>query len=114
MKYVVNTCICLWQNRPSVIVGLNQNPYAEVDVQYLEAHHITLARRVTGGGAVYHDLGNLNYSIAGPIAAMEDKFCSAWNGLQRNCGCLPWSAQSNRRNFCRLLYSAYYTGRKFY
>ena len=95
MKYVVNTCtepqwnmahdeflleeltetvFCLWQNRPSVIVGLNQNPYAEVDIKYLEANNITLARRVTGGGAVYHDLGNLNYSIAGPIAAMEDKF----------------------------------------
>jgi len=95
MKYVVNTCtepqwnmahdefllegltetvFCLWQNRPSVIVGLNQNPYAEVDVKYLETNNISLARRVTGGGAVYHDLGNLNYSIAGPIAEMEDKF----------------------------------------
>lgn len=95
MKYVVNTCtepqwnmahdefllegltetvFCLWQNRPSVIVGLNQNPYAEVDVKYLETNNISLARRVTGGGAVYHDMGNLNYSIVGPIAEMEDKF----------------------------------------
>lgn len=95
MKYVVNTCtepqwnmahdeflldgltetvFCLWQNRPSVIVGLNQNPYAEVDVKYLGTNNITLARRVTGGGAVYHDMGNLNYSIAGPIAEMEDAF----------------------------------------
>ena len=104
MKYVVNTCtepqwnmahdeflleeltetvFCLWQNRPSVIVGLNQNPYAEVDVKYLEANNITLARRVTGGGAVYHDLGNLNYSIAGPIAAMEDKFSLMARTLQQ-------------------------------
>ena len=104
MKYVVNTCtepqwnmahdeflleeltetvFCLWQNRPSVIVGLNQNPYAEVDIKYLEANNITLARRVTGGGAVYHDLGNLNYSIAGPIAAMEDKFSLMARTLQQ-------------------------------
>ena len=104
MKYVVNTCtepqwnmahdefllegltetvFCLWQNRPSVIVGLNQNPYAEVDVKYLEANNITLARRVTGGGAVYHDLGNLNYSIAGAIAEMEEKVSLMARTLQR-------------------------------
>ena len=53
----------LWQNRPSVIIGLNQNPFAEVDIPYMEAHDILLARRVTGGGAVYHDLGNLNFTF---------------------------------------------------
>lgn len=95
MKYVINRCtdphwnmahdeflleglreqvFCLWQNRPSVIIGLNQSPYAEVDLKYLENNHITLARRVTGGGAVYHDLGNLNYSIAGPLAQMENTY----------------------------------------
>ena len=65
---------CLWQNRPSVIIGLNQSPYAEVDLKYLESRGIVLARRVTGGGAVYHDLGNLNYSIAGPASQMENLY----------------------------------------
>ena len=65
------TVFCLWQNVPAVIIGLNQNAYAEVDLPYLEAHGIALARRVTGGGAVYHDLGNLNYSIAGPAREVE-------------------------------------------
>lgn len=55
----------LWRNRPSVIIGLNQVVEKEVDIPFLESHGITLARRVTGGGAVYHDLQNLNYSILG-------------------------------------------------
>ena len=55
----------LWRNRPSVIVGLNQNVYTEVNLAYLDAHGICLARRSTGGGAVYHDLQNLNYTLIG-------------------------------------------------
>lgn len=61
----------LWRNRPSVIIGLNQSPYAEVDLGFLEERGITLARRVTGGGAVYHDLQNLNYTITGRIRDLE-------------------------------------------
>lgn len=53
----------LWQNCPSVIIGRNQNAYAEVDLEYAKEHGINIVRRMTGGGAVYHDLGNLNYSF---------------------------------------------------
>jgi lipoate-protein ligase A len=60
-----DTVFYLWRNAPSVIIGLNQNAYAEVNLAYLEAEGIKLARRVTGGGAVYHDLQNLNYTIVG-------------------------------------------------
>ena len=62
----------LWQNAPAVIIGLNQSAYAEVNLPFLEKEGIVLARRVTGGGAVYHDLGNLNYSIVGPLEMMGD------------------------------------------
>ena len=55
----------LWRNRPSVIIGLNQDAEQEVNLPYLKEHGIMLARRVTGGGAVYHDLQNMNYSIIG-------------------------------------------------
>ena len=55
----------LWRNAPSVIIGLNQSAYAEVNLDYLKEKGIALARRVTGGGAVYHDLQNLNYTIVG-------------------------------------------------
>lgn len=61
----------LWRNRPSVIIGLNQNAYSEVNLKYLEENGINLVRRVTGGGAVYHDLQNLNYTIVGWPAAND-------------------------------------------
>jgi len=61
----------LWRNRPSVIIGLNQNAYSEVNLGYLQARDIRLARRVTGGGAVYHDLQNLNYTVIGRDASLE-------------------------------------------
>lgn len=61
----------LWQNRPSVIMGLNQEVNTEVNLDYLEKNHISLVRRVTGGGAVYHDLGNVNYTIVGRSEDLE-------------------------------------------
>ena len=53
----------LWQNEPSVVVGKNQNPYAEVKIDLCNERGIHIVRRITGGGAVYHDLGNVNYSF---------------------------------------------------
>ena len=64
----------LWQNRPAVIIGLNQSAFAEVNLPYLEKNGIALARRVTGGGAVYHDLQNLNYTITGRIRDLEHDY----------------------------------------
>lgn len=61
----------LWRNAPAVIIGLNQNAYSEVNLDYLNGHGITLARRVTGGGAVYHDLQNMNYTIIGRHPSTE-------------------------------------------
>ena len=50
-------------NEPSIIVGKNQNTIEEIDTEYVEANGIHVVRRLSGGGAVYHDLGNLNYSF---------------------------------------------------
>lgn len=50
-------------NEPSIIIGRNQNTLEEVNQNYVEANNIHVVRRVSGGGAVYHDFGNLNFSF---------------------------------------------------
>lgn len=50
-------------NEPSIIIGKNQNTIEEINVDYVEENNIHVVRRLSGGGAVYHDLGNLNFSF---------------------------------------------------
>lgn len=53
----------LWINEPSIIVGKYQNTIEEINTEYTREHGINVIRRISGGGAVYHDLNNLNYTI---------------------------------------------------
>ena len=53
----------LWQNRNAVIIGKNQNTIKEINPSFIKEHHIQVIRRLSGGGAVYHDLGNINYTF---------------------------------------------------
>lgn len=53
----------LWKNKPSVFIGRNQNLYRECHLEYCESHHILPVRRYSGGGAVYQDEGNLNFTL---------------------------------------------------
>ena len=53
----------LWQNHNSVIVGKHQNTIAEINSAFVNANNISVVRRLSGGGAVYHDLGNLNFTF---------------------------------------------------
>lgn len=82
LENLQDTVFCLWQNVPSVIIGLNQSVYAEVNLPYLREQGIVLARRVTGGGAVYHDLQNLNYSIAGPTEIIDSHYDTMTQALR--------------------------------
>lgn len=67
-EYVLYNCLegdwlILWQNDNTIVIGQNQNTEAEINRAFVEANGIHVVRRATGGGAVYHDLGNLNYSF---------------------------------------------------
>jgi len=53
----------LWQNQPAVIIGRNQNTAEEINESFIKEQKIRVARRMSGGGAVYHDAGNLNFTF---------------------------------------------------
>lgn len=85
MKYVINECndpaynialeeycfknlkeeevFILWINKPTIVIGKHQNAVEEINHEYVKEHNIEVVRRISGGGAVYHDLNNLNYTI---------------------------------------------------
>ena len=70
--------LMLWQNRNAIIIGKHQNTLAEINESYVKEQGIRVVRRLSGGGAVYHDMGNLNYTIIAD--AQEDsldfgRFC---------------------------------------
>ena len=57
------TYFMLWQNDNAIIIGKHQNTLAEINTDYVRQHNIRVVRRLSGGGAVYHDLGNLNFTF---------------------------------------------------
>ena len=63
LKQTRTDIFMLWRNARAVIVGRNQNTRAQIDEAYVRAHDIAVVRRLTGGGAVFHDLGNVNFTF---------------------------------------------------
>lgn len=64
----------LWINEPAIIVGKHQNTQAEINNRFVQENGIHVVRRITGGGAVYHDLNNLNYTIISNEEEGENDF----------------------------------------
>lgn len=56
-------CFMLWENEKCILLGRNQNAYNEINLDYVKEHDISIVRRITGGGAVFNDKGNFNFSF---------------------------------------------------
>ncbi|MDE3152511.1 MAG: lipoate--protein ligase [Gemmatimonadota bacterium] len=68
-KVTDEDCVLFYINAPAIIIGRNQNTIEEIDPDVVAARGITVVRRISGGGAVYHDLGNLNFSFMTPVVS---------------------------------------------
>ena len=86
----------LWKNHRTVVIGQNQNPYSEVNLEALEADGGYLMRRKTGGGAVYHDDGNLNFSFVVPKALYDLQ--RQFSVIQRAVAAFGLEAEVSGRN----------------
>ena len=116
-KYLLDTCrkgemiLYLWANDKTVFIGKNQNAYTECRLTALKADGGFVARRFTGGGAVYHDKGNLNFTF---VACREDyditNQFAIMTGAMRSLGL---SAELNGRNDV-LIDGKKFSGNAFY
>lgn len=71
-NYTEGEILILWQNDNTVVIGQNQNAAEEINADFVKEHSVTVVRRTTGGGAVYHDMGNLNYSFITMLGNAEE------------------------------------------
>ena len=72
LKQGTEDVFMLWQSVPSVVIGKHQRLRSEVDKEWAKQHRIAIARRFSGGGAVYHDLGNVNFTFIETVSRLPE------------------------------------------
>ena len=81
LKNFKENIFMLWQNEPSIVIGKHQDVWAEVNLKFVQDQQIKIARRFSGGGAVYHDPGNLNLTFIETGQIMQGAGLSRLLGL---------------------------------
>ena len=101
----------LWQNQNTVVIGKNQNPFAECDIEKTKEDGVNIARRLSGGGAVFHDKGNLNFTF---ISAKENYSLEKQvEVIKKACALAGINAEISGRNDI-LVDSKKFSGNAFY
>ena len=90
--------VMLWQNDNAIIIGKHQNTLAEINDAFVRENHIRVVRRLSGGGAVYHDMGNLNYTIIADAVGDGIDFARFGNIVIKALAKVGICAQINGRN----------------
>ncbi len=99
VKHAVDDICMIWISEPSVIIGKHQNAFAEINYPYVLKNHIPVIRRISGGGAVYHDTGNVNFTFIQKIKpGFPVDFAQFTSVIIRFMKSLGIVATSNRRN----------------
>ncbi|KJP90006.1 hypothetical protein AK88_00175 [Plasmodium fragile] len=81
-----NPVLFLWRNNRSIIIGKNQNIWSECNLENIKENNVLVARRFTGGGAVYHDLQNLCFTFLNNTLNTDNNFSIILNTLKRHFG----------------------------
>ena len=72
LKNFKENCFVLWRSKPSIIIGKHQNTLAEINIDFVQEQKIPVIRRLSGGGTVFHDLGNINFSFFQNVGEKEN------------------------------------------
>lgn len=98
LRHTEEEVFMLWQNAPTVVIGKNQNAYAEVSLPYAREKGIRIARRLSGGGAVYHDAGNVNYTLVSSAPPTGIEYAPYTRPIQNALASLGITATLSGRN----------------